>query len=125
MAKEVKSRNRFYLTKSKLDFVNDTWTVDGKSIESVINNAIEFFNSNRVVETSNVFDYYNVAYIIDRLHASEHFLIEDITLSWIDMFHDSIASAIFIEAYTCTPGTEKAKYKVTEPLLAKFQKTFG
>jgi len=124
MAKEVKPRERGYLKRSNLEF-NGVWTVDGNSIHSVIVRALEFFETHRIVKDKDVTEYFNVAYTIERLHASERHWNPDIIRSWIDMFHDYMSSAVYLDAFHGTQGGEKPKFKAAESVFAEFQKTFA
>ena len=124
MSKEVKSRDRFYNKRAKIEF-NDIWTVNGENVDALINKAIEFFNKNQLVRDRNVFSYFNVGNCIGHLHSAETFWHGDIFQSWLDVFFEAVASAIFIDAYNGTVGNEKAKYKHAEAVLAQYQKLFA
>jgi hypothetical protein len=124
MAKEVKPRERAYFRNAKFEF-NGKWTVNDNSIDSVINNAITFFNTNRKLDDKDAYSYWNVKYSIKQLHICETMLSQDIIQSWLDMFHDYVASAIYLDAYHGTPGNEKPKFKAAELVLAEFQKKFA
>jgi len=124
MAKEVKPRDRFYKKRAVIEF-NNVWTVDGNNVDVIINDAIEFFNKNQLIKDHDVFTYFNVANAIGHLHSAESFWHVDIFQSWLDMFFEAVASAIFIDAYNGTPGNEKAKYKHAEAILLVYQKLFA
>jgi hypothetical protein len=124
MAKEVVPRVRAYLSKSKLDF-GSKWEIDGKSVDSVIDNVMAFYNANRVDMNRDANYYYGVKNSVERLRRAEGFWCEDIIRAWIDMFHNYIASAVYLDAYHGTNGNEKAKYKIAEDRLVVYQKTFA
>ena len=123
MAKEVKPRERAYLKRAKVEF-NGKWTVNGNSVDSVINKAIAFFDDNRAIKDKSAYKYFNVAYCISRLHASESFWNQDIIQSWLDMFHEYVACAVYNDVYMGTVGGEKDKSKAADTVLAAYHKAF-
>ena len=124
MAKEVKPRERAYLKRAKVEF-NGKWTVDGNSVDSVINKAIAFFDDNRVIKDKSAYKYFNVSYSISRLHAAESFWNQDIIQSWLDMFHEYVACAVYNDAYIGTVGGEKDKGRAADTILAAYHKAFA
>lgn len=124
MSKIEKSREYAYLKKAKLEF-NDKWSINGTDVTLIIDKAVSFFNTNRVISGNDVFTYFNVKNCYEQLLACETYSNIDIIRSWLDLFLEYVSVAVYLDAYRGTYDTEKVKARVAEAALAAFQKAFA